>query len=182
MDSVNTELFLLLNFDGGTLLDNFFWIVSGKLTWIPLYIVILYLIYRKAGVKGMLLSLLFIGIGIGISDQVCNFFKNNMQTLRPTHNPVLENLVHTVNGYMGGLYGTVSAHAATTFSVAVFSSYVIKCKWVTVALVFWSLLVCYSRIYLGVHYPEDLIYGLVLGFLVGASMYKLYSMFFNKRK
>ena len=176
MDSINNSLFLLLNFDGGDFLDNFFFIVSGKLTWIPLYIYILYMIYKKYGVKSMLLSLLFIGIGIGIADQVCNLFKNNLPTLRPTHDPMLDGMVHTVRGYVGGLYGTVSAHAATTFSVALFSSYVIKCKWVTLGLILWALLVAYSRIYLGVHFPEDILYGSVLGFTIGTVMYKLYSI------
>ena len=179
MDTINSNLFLLLNFDGGGFLDSFFWIVSGKLTWVPLYILILYMIYRKYGVKSMLLSLLFMGIGVGISDQVCNLFKNNLPTLRPTHNPMLDGLVHTVRGYVGGLYGTVSAHAATTFSVAVFSSCVIKCKWVTVGLMFWALLVAYSRIYLGVHFPEDIMYGFILGVSIGVVMYRLYLVVFK---
>ena len=180
MDSINNSLFLLLNFDGGYLLDNFFWIVSGKLTWIPLYIYILYMIYRKYGVASLLLSLLFMGIGVGVADQVCNLFKNNLPTLRPSHSPLLDGLVHTVRGYVGGLYGTVSAHTATTASVAFFSSRVIKCKWVTLALALWVLLVSYSRIYLGVHYPEDVLYGMVLGSAIGYVMYRLYLLVLQK--
>ena len=155
-------------------MDKFFWIVSGKLTWIPLYIYILYMIYRKYGVMSMLLSLLFMGIGVGISDQVCNLFKNNLPTLRPTHDPLFSGLVHTVGGYVGGLYGTISAHAATTISVAIFSSCVIKCKWVTLGLTLWALLVSYSRIYLGVHFPEDILYGAILGSTIGYTLYRVY--------
>lgn len=175
MDSINHQLFLYLNFDGGAFLDQFFYIVSGKLTWVPLYIYVLYIIYKKFGWQSALLSLAFMGLGVGIADQVCNFFKDNFSVLRPTRNPLFDGLVHTVNGYTGGMFGTVSAHAATTFSVAVFSLMLIRNRWFSFGIIFWALLVGYSRIYLGVHFPQDVLFGLILGFLIAVAMYILYT-------
>lgn len=180
MDSINHQLFLYLNFEGGAFLDQFFWIVSGKLTWVPLYIYILYAIYKKFGWKSALLSLAIMGLGIGITDQVSNFFKDNMSILRPTRNPLFDGLVHTVNGYLGGTYGTVSAHAATTCSVAVFSLMLLRNRWYGFGIIFWTFLVGYSRIYLGVHFPQDVLFGYILGFLVAVAMYALYTKTMSK--
>jgi undecaprenyl-diphosphatase len=83
------------------------------------------------------------------------------------HNPDLRGEIHTLSAYVGGLYGTVSAHAATITSIALFSSMLIGKRWWSYTMVAWTVLICYSRIYLGAHYPRDIFFGVVLGLALG---------------
>ena len=106
---------LALNFDGGPVMDAVMWFASGIPNWIPLYLAVLYIVYRNYGWKYMLFALLFVGLGVGLCDQVCNFFKRNVPYLRPTHTEDMLPYLHTVKGYLGGLMGTVSGHASTRF-------------------------------------------------------------------
>lgn len=173
------ELFLAMNFDGGEFLDRFFWIVSGKLTWAPLYLLIIVLLWRRYGWRQTLLAVVFIALTVVAVDHVCNFFKDWMGKLRPTHNPDFEGLIHLVkrpNGtfYKGYMYGGVSAHAATTFAVMTFSSTLVRTRWFTALTILWAVLVCYSRIYIGAHYPLDLILGATLGIVAGVLMVRLF--------
>lgn len=173
------SVFLALNFDGGEVWDRFFWIVSGKLTWVPFYLFILFLLWRCYGWRRMLLAAVFMAVAVIAADQVCNLFKDGIAKLRPTHNPDLEGLVHIVKRpsgtyYRGGLYGSVSAHAATSFVVAAFSSALLRSRVFTAAAAVWALLICYSRIYLGVHYPLDIIAGVAFGAGAGLLMAWLY--------
>ena len=98
---------LALNFDGGPVMDAVMWFASGIPNWIPLYLAVLYIVYRNYGWKYMLFALLFVGLGVGLCDQVCNFFKRNVPYLRPTHTEDMLPYLHTVKGYLGGLMGTV---------------------------------------------------------------------------
>ena len=116
---LDRELLLALNGDGGAFWDAFFYFVTARLTWIPLYAVLLYAVWRRFGTRGLLWVVLFLGATVIADDQICNFFKHNVPKLRPTHTPGVESLVHTVRDYRGGLYGTVSAHAAISFSIEV---------------------------------------------------------------
>ena len=106
---LDRELLLALNGDGGAFWDAFFYFVTARLTWIPLYAVLLYAVWRRFGTRGLLWVVLFLGATVIADDQICNFFKHNVPKLRPTHTPGVESLVHTVRDYRGGLYGTVSA-------------------------------------------------------------------------
>ena len=172
--NLDTELFLDLNGPWGTGWDSFFYAMSGKLIWIPLYLLILFIIYRRWGWKAMLISLAFIGLSVGVVDQVCNLFKDGIEKLRPTHTPAIEHMVHTVNGYRGGMYGTFSAHAATTACIATFSALVIRKKIFTILIPLWVILVSYSRIYLGVHFPADIMFGMLTGVLTGIGAYLIF--------
>lgn len=173
---LDKRIFLALNFDGGTFLDEFFWIVSGKLTWVPLYLLIIFLIYRRYGWKSTLVSVIFMVLAVIASDAIASLFKNGIPKLRPSHNPEFEGIIHRVHNYLGHRYGTVSAHAATVFSVMVFSSALVRTKWFTIMTLTWALLVGYSRIYIGAHYPMDVICGSVLGILMAVLMLKLFRM------
>lgn len=181
---------LALNFDGGLVLDRFMWLASAKLTWAPLYLALLWLIYRKYGWKYMLVMLLAVLLGVALGDQICNYFKETYQMLRPNRVEGVKQGLHLVWNPIKeafciyGRYGTVSAHAATTMSIFV----VIGCGamrhsrtyWWLMAL--WVVIVGYSRIYLGVHFLSQVLFGWVLGALVGGVVYWLLQKFSKRFK
>lgn len=176
LENLDKELFLFLNSLNSPFWDQVMYAISGKIIWIPLYLAILVTIgvkYRKR----FPLILFFIILAVAIADQSSvHVFKNVFQRLRPCHDPELDGLVHLVNGRCGGLYGFVSSHAANSFNVAALSLMFIKKRWYSVAIIIWASLVGYSRVYLGVHFPGDVICGAVLGSLVGWGVYKLYDL------
>jgi undecaprenyl-diphosphatase len=161
-------------------MDQVMYAISGKLIWAPLYISILvYLGIRYK--RKFILILLFIILAVALADQTSvQLFKNTVQRLRPCHEPALEGLVHLVKGECGGKWGFVSSHATNSFNVALISLLFIRKRWYTISIIIWALVVGYSRIYLGVHYPGDVICGSILGAFVGWSMYKLYTLTDNK--
>ena len=161
---IDRQLLLWMNFDGGAVTDSIFWFASGKAVWIPLYVLIIWLMQRKIGWRRTLLAVALIALAVVLSDQIANIFKHC----------TIKEYVHTVNGYRGGLYGTVSAHAATTFSIAAISAYTIRSRLYTAAIALWVLFVSYSRIYLGVHFPLDILFGMITGAAVSAAAILLY--------
>ena len=175
MNTFDINLMLALNFDGGRFLDAIMWFASGIPNWIPLYLLVMFLIYRHYGWKYMLFALLFVAAGVGICDQVCNFFKGNIPYLRPTHTPEVEPFLHTINGYKGGTYGTVSGHASTSFCIFLLTSLMMRKGWFTAMMLVYTLLTSYSRIYLGVHFPMQIFFGIILGTIVALCLWWLFS-------
>lgn len=174
IERLDQQLLLFLNSLNSPFWDHVMYAVSGKLIWAPLYMAILIYIGIKFKRK-FLVILLFIVLGITLADQISvHLFKNIFQRLRPCHEPALEGLVHLVRGECGGKYGFVSSHATNSFYVALISLLFIGKRWFTVFIVLWASVVGYSRIYLGVHYPGDVICGSMLGALIGWGIYKLY--------
>lgn len=168
------QLLLALNGSWGTGWDTFFYWISSKVIWIPLYAAILWVVWRQNGWKGLLWMLLCLGIAIIAADQICNFFKHYVPKFRPSHNPDIQAWVHIVRDYRGGLYGTVSAHAAISFTIATFSSLLFRKRWYTLMIYAWAILVAYSRIYLGMHFPLDLLFGTLLGLMLGALSFRAF--------
>jgi undecaprenyl-diphosphatase len=122
-----------------------------------------------------------IGIVIALCDRVSSgFFKPFFERFRPSRDPEISNLVHIINDYRGGKYGFLSSHAANSFGLAVFISYIFQKKWISISLISWAVIVSYSRIYLGVHYLGDVICGAILGTLLAFLVYKLY-IYFRKK-
>lgn len=176
LESLDQQLFLFLNSMNSPSWDKIMHIISGKIIWAPLYIGILIYIGIKYK-KKFFLILPFIILAVVLADQVSvQLFKNLFQRLRPCHEPSLEGMVHLVNGECGGLYGFVSSHASNSFNVALISLLFIKKKWYTISIISWAAIIGYSRIYLGVHYPGDVICGSMVGALIGWSVYKLFEM------
>lgn len=168
LNRIDTWIFLLLNGISNPFFDELMFWISHKYTWIPLYAFLLFLLIRKYKIN-VLWILLFVAILITFSDQASVFIKNYFQRLRPCHNEELDLLIHTVKGKCGGKYGFVSSHAANSFAMAVFLIPFLKSYWkhFVLALIIWAAIVSYSRIYLGVHYPGDIIGGALLGAMAG---------------
>ena len=168
------QALLSLNWHGSDFADWSFWIISQRWIWLPLYLFVLYRIYRKVGIRNLLAFIGISIIAIACIDIICNFFKEFTPKFRPTHNPDIRSLVYTSFGYRGGYYGTVSAHTAIAFFIASFTARVIHKPLVSWGLYIWAALVAYSRIYLGVHFPMDIFFGLTLGCLCGIGANKIF--------
>lgn len=172
MNELDRSLMLALNFDGGQAMDAVMWFSSVIASWIPLYLAVLGVVWYRYGWKYMLFTLLFIGAGVGICDQVCNFFKHNVVYFRPTHTDLLPDL-HTMRGLLGGMMGTVSGHASTSMCIFLLSSLVVRRKWFTAVMLVYMLLTSYSRIYLGLHFPFQILFGWTLGILVALALWQI---------
>ncbi|PXX98927.1 phospholipid phosphatase [Marinifilum breve] len=178
---LDQEIFIFLNSFTSNFMDHIFWLISSKTIWIPLYAALAFVILKKQWKTGII-TLLFIGILIVLCDQISTeVFKHGIKRFRPTHDPFIGNLVDTVGNYRGGKYGFVSSHATNVFGLAVFTSLLFKSKFFNYFIFSWAILVSYSRIYLGVHYPYDIIGGAILGILIGWCIFKLYSKSLNFR-
>jgi len=175
LNQIDTNIFLLLNGWHNPTFDVVMVYISSKLFWLPFYIFLLYLIIKEYKWKSLVIILLT-ALLITLTDQTSvQLFKNVFQRLRPCHNPDLQAMVHTVE-YCGGLYGFVSSHATNYFGIIVFVSGLLKHKynWLPWVLFVWGLLIIYSRVYLGVHYPGDIIAGTILGSFIGWLVLWLY--------
>jgi len=153
--------------------DNIMWWISGDTSWIPLYVILLIIVIYKERPYRFIFTILFIAIAVALCDRTSVLIKILVERPRPTHDPEIANLVHIVNNYRGGMYGFVSSHAANFFGVATFLSNQFKhFRW-SLFLFAWAALIAYSRVYLGVHYPLDIICGATLGALTGILCYTL---------
>jgi undecaprenyl-diphosphatase len=175
LERLDQQLFLFLNSLNSPFCDQVMYAISGRVIWIPLYLSILIFLGVKYKRK-FLIILVFIILAAALSDQASVLVKNIVHRLRPCHEPTLEGLVHIVNGECGGMYSFVSSHATNSFDVALLSLMFIKKRWFSISIVLWAAIVGYSRIYLGVHYPGDVLCGSILGALIGWSVYKLYEI------
>jgi undecaprenyl-diphosphatase len=173
------QLLLFLNSLNSPFWDQVMWIISGRLTWVPVYLAILAVLTLRYRRK-MYIMVLMIALTVAGGDRISVFIKNTVKRPRPCYEKLLEGKVHIVNGKCGGMYGFVSSHATNAFSVALLSLLLIRKRWFTFAIIFWALLIGYSRIYLGVHYPGDVLFGSLLGALTGWSVYSLWC-FLEKR-
>jgi undecaprenyl-diphosphatase len=163
INHIDTQLFLFLNGKNSPFWDIVMWYVSGTLFWLPLYLIIFFFIFKRLKWQG-LITIFFLLLLILVSDQgSVHIFKNVFQRLRPCHQPEIANLVHLVSGKCGGQYGFISSHAANTFAFAMFISLFFKNLKFSIFIFIWAAFVSYSRIYLGVHYPFDVLVGALYG-------------------
>jgi len=176
----DTELFLFLNGLHSPFWDTPMWYISAKLTWVPFYLVLAYLIFKQKGVKGIW-AVVAVALLITLADQTSvHLFKNVFERLRPCREPIIEHLVHKVNNKCGGKFGFVSSHAANSFALGMFMSLFFAKRWATIGFIFWAALVSYSRVYLGVHYPGDILGGGILGCLLALGVFSVYRRTFKE--
>ncbi len=170
---IDQEWLLAINGAHAPWLDQLFWYISQAWLWIPLYALLIGLLIGQFGWKKGLLYTVALIAAVGLSDYVSSgIIKGIVCRLRPTHEPALAGLVHIVNGYTGGQYGFVSSHAANTMSLAVLFGLIWRQKnnhgwWLMV----YVAVNCYSRMYLGVHYPGDILGGLMVGTIMALAVY-----------
>ena len=190
MYTFDYPLFLLLNFDGGPVMDTLMKVVSTPASWAWLYLLMLWLVWRRSGWRGALLFLVLVAAAVGLSDLIAGIFKHSgllknlwpsfPARLRPMYTPELEGQVHVVK--QGGMYGTVSAHAATMVSMAVLAIGTIGRRWFKWLMVASVVVICYSRIYMAYHFPVDIALGAVVGLVSGGSMLALYRALERRKK
>lgn len=175
LNDLDTQLFLFLNGLHNEAFDSIMAWISGKTTWWPFYLLLM--IYLGWTRRWQLVPIiLFIALAVTLADQTSvQLFKEVFERLRPCHEPAIKETVHLVNGRCGGMYGFVSSHAANTFAVAMLLLLIVRKGWFTALMLTWAAIVSYSRIYLGVHYPGDVLGGAVLGALCGLVVYLLFS-------
>lgn len=173
--SLDTQLFIYLNSLGSETFDGLWLLITKQINWIPLFVLLLYLIYKKLGTKQTLYLMLFVAILLVFTDQITNLFKNGIQRLRPCNNPEINSFIRIVQSRKS--FSFFSGHAANTMAVATFLYQIFKRDFKYFWLLFlWPLIFAYSRIYLGLHYPLDIISGYLCGAILGFLMFKLYQI------
>ena len=182
MYTFDYPLFLWLNFDGGAVMDRIMLLASTPAVWSWLYLLILYIVWRNKGWRGVLFFLVAAALAVVLGDMISGMFKHtgllkNMWAsfparLRPMYTPELEGMVHVIKE--GGRYGTVSGHAATMTAMTVLAISAVGRKWFTWLMLAVLVIVCYSRIYLAYHFPVDIGLGIVTGLVAGAAGLMLY--------
>lgn len=172
-------LLLELNGSQSLLIDSLVTTLTNAKTWIPLYLALFYVVVRtNKNMREILLVMAAAGLCVLFAGTVDDaIVKPLVARWRPARDPEIGMLVDTVDGYRGGKYGFFSAHAANTFSLAIFFSLLMRHRLFIIFMVTWSLTNCWTRLYLGVHYPGDILVGLSWGALVGYGVYRLYCRF-----
>lgn len=170
------QLLLMLNGSESLYLDKLMWTLTNAWTWVPLYISLFYIVLKNnENVQKVLLVVLGAGLCVLLAGTVDDLIvKPTVARWRPTHDPQIGLLVDIVDGYRGGKYGFFSAHAANTFSLAIYFCWLVRSRLLSTTLVIWSLTNCWTRLYLGVHYPGDILVGLLWGAAVGTAAYFIY--------
>lgn len=180
--SWDEQIFIYLNNLGSSEWDGFWMFVTNKINWIPLYIVMAFFIFKKFGIQKLLITSALVGLMILFTDQVSLYYKDILiQRLRPCNNLDLLPYMRLVKDTCGGKFGFFSGHATNHFAVAVFVGLIFKkTKWVLPVLLVWASIVAFSRIYIGVHYPLDVLSGSLIGILFGILFYRIWQISMRK--
>ncbi len=175
------SLFLFLNGLHCAFLDPIMVFITGNFSWVPLYVAIIFFLFWKRDWRWGILALAAVLLTFALTDQLAvHLFKNTVQRLRPCHEPSLSGLMRSLE-YCGGQFGFVSNHAANTFGLAMITSSLFAKKWYSWSIFLWAAIVSYSRIYVGKHYPLDIICGALFGVLMAWCVWKLFQGISHKQ-
>lgn len=181
LENIDRIIFLFLNELNSSWIDPVIFFLSSFWFWIPIIVLFIFLVV-KIYKKKFWIPLLFVIICFTITDQGSNLSKKTFKRYRPTHNVEIAEKVHTVKGYSGGQYGFFSGHAANSFGMAILTLLFIRKKYYTIITIVWAVIVSYSRIYLGVHYPSDIFVGMLFGSAIAYLLYLVSNRIFRKSK
>lgn len=173
---IDEKILLAINGAHCAFMDHVMWAFSDRFFWIPLYLFLAWLLFRKKGTKTGILSLVVIAGMIAVTDQTCSsLIRPLVERLRPSslENPI-STMIHLVNGHRCGQYGFPSSHAANTFALALFLGMLFRNRKYTIAFLSWAFIISYSRIYMGVHYPGDIVAGALIGISYAILFHKLF--------
>lgn len=176
LESIDKQLLLAFNGSDSLFLDRVVRTLTNASTWIPLYLSLFFIVLKNnVDMRKVLCVLGAAGLCVLLAGSVDDLIvKPLVARWRPTHDPEIGMMVDIVDGYRGGRYGFFSAHASNTFSIAILFCWIVRSQALSTALILWSLTNCWTRLYLGVHYPGDILVGLIWGFTVGTGVYFLY--------
>ena len=183
LSSIDSDLFLFLNGLHTDGLDKVMIAITNMWVWLPLYLLIIYWVVKQYG-KRCWWIFLAVGLVVLCSDQLsAHVCKPLFQRLRPCYNVDFQDLIYLPKGMAGGKYGFVSSHAANTFAVAAFLTGALHKNrgWIGVVLYLWAFISSYTRIYLGFHYPGDILCGALLGILIGLILWKVFQLLVVKK-
>ena len=178
IEQIDRQLLFAINDANSPLFDTIMWWVSKPAFGIPFYLLFVFLLYKYFGWKSALIIVLSTGAAVGLADLSAKYlFKEMFERFRPSQNFEIKDQLHYVNSYHGGMYGFVSSHAANMFSIAMILGLWLKKKirYSLHFLLIWAALIGYSRVYLGVHYPSDVLCGALLGMSIAFLIYKVIS-------
>lgn len=179
---LDRELMLAINGSWGAGWDTFWWTVTQPWCWTPLYVAMVWLMWRRFGWRKMLVAVGMVVAALALADQTANFFKTFTPKLRPSRTTLIWNgvpyneWIHTVRGYIGGYFGTVSGHAATSMAIGLTAAGIYRRWWFSLGAGVYVALTAFSRIYLGLHFPLDILFGLTAGTLIGFLMLWVWRM------
>ena len=182
---LNIDRYLLLSLNGS---DSLFWdgcmlVYTSMAVWMPLAFVLLCVLLKNNNIKDFLLLIAFVAVIIALTDTISSgICKPFFERWRPTNDPILMYAVDVVNETRGGRYGFTSSHAANSFGIATFLLLLIKNRALSVSLIVWASMNAFTRVYLGVHYPGDILAGTLIGIVVGWAIYRLYIYIQNHKR